>query len=642
MCGLTGYLTRHLPAAPEVVLAAMGGTLRHRGPDGDGTWSDAEAGVGLGHTRLSVIDLTDAGAQPMVSSCGRMVIVYNGEVYNADELRRELAGAGRSRFRGHSDTEVVVEACALWGVAETVRRLVGMFAIALWDRETKTLSLVRDRLGIKPLYWGRSGDAIMFGSELKAIRAYPGFSPTLDRGALAAYMRLGHVPAPYSIYTGVSKLTPGTILTVTRGGEPRIERFWDLETLASEGQRHPRALSDEEAVDDGEALLRDAVKRRMVSDVPLGALLSGGIDSSTVVALMQAQSGRPIQTYAIGFAEAPYDEAPAAAAVAKHLGTDHTELYVDAAQARRLIPGLPDTYDEPFADSSQIPTTLVSAMTRKHVTVALSGDGGDEIFAGYNRYILGDAARRRMAGLPMFLRAALARGLSQMSLPALHRLLSLVPSERLPAHPGQKLHKLADILQADGEMDIYRRLVAVWPDPAAIVPGAVPPPHPIWDDGAAGDMPGFIERMQVIDSLTVLPDDMLTKIDRASMAAGLEVRVPLLDHRVVEFAWSLPRRMRVRDGEGKWLLRRVLDRYVPQPLTRRAKMGFSLPLGDWLRGPLRDWAEDLLDPAALAQDGMLNPAPIREAWRVHLTGDRNLSSQIWTVLMFQAWRRRWT
>ena len=641
MCGLTGFLASRLPAAPDAVLAAMAGTLRHRGPDADGIWNDPDAGIGLGHTRLSIIDLTAAGTQPMVSSCGRMVIVYNGEVYNADDLRRGLAAAGRSRLQGHSDTEVIVEACALWGVGDTIRRLIGMFAIAIWDRETATLSLVRDRLGIKPLYWGRTGDAITFGSELKSIRAYPGFYPVVDRSALAAYMRLGHVPAPHSIYAGVHKLEPGMILAVARGGEPRIERFWDLQALATEGQRQPRDLSDGEALDEGEALIRDAVKRRMISDVPLGAFLSGGIDSSTIVALMQAQSGRPVRTYSIGFTDPAYDETAAAAAVARHLGTDHTQLTVDAEQTRDVIPGLSDMYDEPFADSSQIPTALVSAMTRKHVTVALSGDGGDEVFAGYNRYLLGDAVRRRTACLPMFMRTGLARGISQMPLSMLSRLLSVVPDRYLPSHPGQKLHKLADILGAPNEMDIYRRLVAIWPDPALIVPGAAPPRHPIWDDAAAPDAGGFIERMQIIDSLSVLPDDMLTKVDRASMAVGLEVRVPLLDHRLVEFAWSLPRRMRVRGGEGKWLLRRILERHVPRALTSRAKTGFSLPIGDWLRGPLRDWAEDLLDPSGLAQDGMLDPEPILDAWRAHLKGHRNYANQIWAVLMFQAWRRRW-
>ena len=641
MCGLTGFLAPRLPAAPDAVLAAMAGTLRHRGPDADGVWSDPDAGIGLGHTRLSIIDLSAAGAQPMASSCGRMVIVYNGEIYNSDDLQRELKTSGRVRFQGHSDTEVIVEACAQWGIKKVIQRLIGMFAIAIWDRKTATLSLVRDRLGIKPLYWGQVGGGIVFGSELKSIRAYPGFDPALDRSALAAYMRLGHVPAPHSIYVGVSKLEPGTMLTVACGNEPRIERFWDLEAVATQGQRHPRDLSDEDAVNEGEALIRDAVRRRMISDVPLGAFLSGGVDSSTVVALKQAESDRPVRTYSIGFDDPAYDEAPAAAAVARHLGTDHTELYVDAERARAVIPGLADVYDEPFADSSQIPTSLVSAMTRGHVTVALSGDGGDEVFAGYNRYILGDAARRRMNGLPLFMRNGLARMIRGVPFSTWNRLTNLLPQSFLPSHPGQKLHKLADILTAQEDMEIYRRLVSCWPDPALIVPGATPPPHPAWDNTAAHNMPTFIERMQLIDSLSVLPDDMLTKVDRASMAVGLEVRVPLLDHRLIEFAWSLPRRMRVRGREGKWLLRRILERHVPRTVTSRTKKGFSLPIGTWLQGPLRDWAEDLLDPTSLAQDGLLNPAPVRAAWQAHLKGDKNMSNQIWSILMFQAWRRQW-
>ncbi len=642
MCGLTGIFDPRVSAPLAETLRAMTDRQAHRGPDGDGHWCDEAAGIALGHRRLSIIDLSPAGAQPMASPCGRYVIAYNGEVYNAEDIRAELAAAGYTPdYRGHSDTEVMLAAISHWGLRPALERFIGMFAFALWDREERRLTLARDRLGIKPLYWGEDGDLFLFASELKSFHAHPGFRPRVDRGALAAFMRYNYVPAPASIYKGVFKLEPGCLLTKQADGPARVERYWDLRRIAREGQAAPRDLADAAAIDEADQLIGDAVKRRMVSDVPLGAFLSGGIDSSTVAALMQAHSDRPVKTFSIGFDVDGFDEAPHAAAVAKHLGTDHTELYVDPKQALDVIPQLPDFYDEPFADSSQIPTYLVSALTRQHVTVALSGDGGDEVFAGYTRYSWGDLLRRRTGRIPRPLRAAAARMIYLLGEEGWDRVLSILPASKLPSHPGQKMHKLADVLAQPDDMALFRRLITAWRDPAALVPGAVETPTVAWDDTARDDVPAFMECMQMLDTLTYLPDDILTKVDRASMAVSLEARVPLLDHRVVEFAWSLPRRLRVRDGQGKWVLRRVLDRYVPPAITERPKMGFGIPVDHWIKGPLRDWAEDLLSTEALAEGGLLDPAPIRHAWGEHLAGTRNRTTELWSVLMFQAWRRRW-
>jgi asparagine synthase (glutamine-hydrolysing) len=642
MCGLTGILDSRGSASSAESLRAMTDRLAHRGPDGDGVWTDDSAGIALGHRRLSIIDLSPAGAQPMTSACGRYVIAYNGEVYNAEDLRRELAAAGAAPdYRGHSDTEVMLTAFTHWGVRAAVDKLIGMFAFALWDREERCLILARDRLGIKPLYWGEAGGLFLFASELKSFHAHPGFRPEVEPAALAAYMRYNYVPAPASIYKGVFKLEPGCLL-FKRAGEPaRVERYWDLRRIAHDGQAAPRDLSDADAIDAADGLIGDAVKRRMVSDVPLGAFLSGGIDSSTVAALMQAHSDVPVKTFSIGFDAAGYDEAPYAATVARHLGTDHTELYVDPGQALDVIPRLPDFYDEPFADSSQIPTYLVSALTRDHVTVALSGDGGDEVFAGYTRYTWGELLRRRTGRIPRPLRAGAAHLLHALSEDAWDRLLARLPVAKRLSHPGQKVHKLADVLAQPDDMALYRRLITAWRDPAALIPGARETPTVAWDDSARKDVPAFMECMQMLDTLTYLPDDILTKVDRASMAVSLEARVPLLDHRVVEFAWSLPRRMRVRDGQGKWILRQVLERYVPRELTERPKMGFGIPVDHWIKSELRDWAEDLLSERALGESGLLDPAPVRHAWDEHLSGVRNRTTELWSVLMFQAWHRRW-
>lgn len=640
MCGLAGYLNRgaaEAEAAMQVRARRMADSIAHRGPDDSGCWVDPQAGIALSHRRLSIVDLSPLGHQPMVSACGRFVIAYNGEVYNFDELRCELS----IPLRGHSDTEVILEACAAWGVEATARRLIGMFAIALWDRAERTLWLVRDRLGIKPLYWGQFGGLVVFGSELKALVAQGGWTPEVDREALCAYMRFGYVPAPRSIWKGVHKLQPGHILCLRPGAEPVDTRFWAAESVAAAGldSRGCFAMSDEEATDSLEALLKDAVKRRMVADVPLGAFLSGGIDSSTVVALMQAQSDRPIKTFAIGFHEKGYNEAQHAKAVAAHLGTEHTELYVDPAHAQEIIPRLPEWYDEPFADSSQIPTFLVSEMTRQHVTVALSGDGGDELFAGYNRYALARSIWAKLGKMPLPVRRGAARLIKTLPPTAWDRIFGVVPPSLRPPQPGDKLHKLADILPRSDD-EIYLRLVSLWNSPETVVRGGVKPQLMHLDRRVAAQFPDFLDRMQYLDLVTYLPDDILTKVDRASMAVALEARVPLIDHRVVEFAWSLPQNMKLRGNTSKWLLRQVLYRHVPPALMERPKMGFGIPLDQWLRGPLRDWAEDLLDEQALQSGGYFEAAPLRAMWTDHLSGRRNWQYPLWAALMFQSWQRK--
>jgi asparagine synthase (glutamine-hydrolysing) len=643
MCGIAGLLDRRARLGSEALgrtVRAMNDTLAHRGPDGADVWTDAEAGIGLGHRRLAIVDLSPTGVQPMHSADGRFVVTYNGEIFNFRELRAELEAAD-VRFRGTSDTEVMLEGFSRWGVRATIEKTVGMFAIALWDRQTKNLWLIRDRLGVKPLHYAYDGTRIIFGSELKALRAAPDFAPSLDRDALVAYFRHADVPGPATIYREAKKLPPGTLLEWQAGSEPRIETYWSARDVAVAGRAHwATPVDDATEIENLDRLLRDAVAKRMIADVPLGAFLSGGIDSSLVVALMQAQSSTPIRTFTIGFDEAGYDEAKHAKAVAAHLGCAHTELYVTADQARDVIPKLAEFYDEPFADASQIPTYLVAQMTRQHVTVALSGDGGDESFAGYNRHVWADRLESDLRFLPRWLRRTIA---SAVTLPGEtgYRLLgALLPAAKRPVRPAEKAAKMAALLRADDPSAIYRGLVSQWPDPRMLVPGASEPDGPIWDKTMAADMPEFAARMQLLDTLTYLPDDVLAKVDRATMAVGLEGRNPLLDHRVVEAAWRLPPHMKLRGGEGKWILREILARYVPRDLFERPKMGFAVPIGAWLRGPLRDWAADLLDPAAIAADGILAPAPIAAAWAAHQAGE-DRTYALWTVLMFRSWQKRW-
>lgn len=644
MCGITGFWQPEGTAATDLQSLAcrMAQRLEHRGPDDRGEWVDEQAGIGLGFRRLAIVDLSPEGRQPMHSESGRYVIAFNGEVYNFGPLRCELEPLGH-RFRGGSDTEVILAAIEEWGLAGAVERFVGMFAIALWDRAERTLHLIRDRLGIKPLYYGWQGGTLLFGSELKALRAHPDFRTAIDRGALALFMRHSYVPTPYSIYRGLCKLPPGTILTLRSRLEEDAEPvpFWSAREVAEVGVGDPFGGSEAEAIDHLDALLREAVALRMIADVPLGAFLSGGIDSSTVVALMQAQSDRPVKTFTIGFREEGYNEAAHAAEVARHLGTDHTELYVTPEEARSVIPKLPAMFDEPFADSSQIPTFLVSELARRQVTVSLSGDGGDELFGGYNRYFWGRAIWRRIGPIPAAVRAFGAKGLTAIS-PAswdrqFARLGPLLPARARQRLPGDKLHKLAEVLAVDNAEELYQGLISHWKRPEDLVLGACEPETAITDRSRWATLPGFAQRMMYLDLVTYLPDDILTKVDRASMAISLEARVPLLDHRVVAFAARVPLSMKIKQGQGKWLLRQVLYRYVPRELIERPKMGFGVPIDAWLRGPLREWAESLLEERRLREEGFFDPGPIRQKWAEHLSGTRNWQYHLWDVLQFQAW-----
>ncbi|WP_337996704.1 asparagine synthase (glutamine-hydrolyzing) [Oleispirillum naphthae] len=634
MCGIAG-LYRFAAARADGELQrtadAMTDTLAHRGPDSRGTWVDAAAGIALGHRRLAIRDLSPTGCQPMLSSCGRMAIAYNGEVYSHLEIARRLEGRGR-RMRGTSDTEVIVEACAEWGIEAVLPEMIGMFAFALFDRQRREIVLARDRMGIKPLYWGVFDGVLMFGSELKALRACAGWTPELDRDALSAFLRHNYIPAPHSIYRGVHKLPPGCLLRLGADGVPRISPFWDLRAVVEGGLADPARGSDEDLLAELDALLGDAVKRRMVSDVPLGALLSGGIDSSLVTALMTENSAQPINTFSIGFREKGFDEAPFAREIARHLATRHTELYVEPGDALKLVDDLPLWYDEPFADSSQIPTALVCALTRRHVSVVLSGDGGDELFAGYGRYPLALERWAQAAALPRPARRLGARAL----LAAPEGLLDLAGAALRRPRLGHRLHAAARAVLDDGPDALYRRMLSHWPEPDALVPGGHEPKGVLWDASVARTIPDFLDRMQFLDTATYLPDDILTKVDRASMSVALEARVPLLDHRVVEFSWRLPQRMKRRGGESKWALRQILDKRVPSTLIDRPKMGFGIPLAAWLRGPLRDWAENLLDEERLKTQGVFAAAPVRERWRAHLNGE-NWGYPLWNVLMAQAW-----
>jgi len=648
MCGLVGFLGGDFNQRDEVVLLRqMADAIVNRGPDDVGYWSDADQLICLGHRRLSVMDLSSAGHQPMVAASGRYVIAFNGEIYNHLDCRVALAAAGSSiDWRGHSDTETLLAGFDAWGILETVERCIGMFAFAVWDKHTCTLTLGRDRVGEKPLYYGWQGRekqaVFLFGSELKALKAHATFAAGIDRNALCLLMRHNYIPAPYSIYQGIAKLEAGCLLTVSLAQpEPKLVRYWSAAAVAVTGCGVPFAGTPAQAVGALEVLLKSAVQQQMMADVPLGAFLSGGVDSSTVVALMQAQSRRPVKTFTIGFNEEGYNEAVHAKAVAKHLGTDHTELYVSPQQALDVIPRLPALYCEPFSDSSQIPTFLVSQLARQQVTVSLSGDAGDELFCGYNRYVLASKLWKKLSVLPAGSRRLAARGLTGFSPSRWNSLLGplqgLMPGSLRQANLGDKLHKAAGVL-ASGDLDaLYLGLVSHWEDPASVVIGGTEPPTLLTGNAPKLDGLDDIQRMMALDMLTYLPDDILAKVDRAGMGVSLEGRVPFLDHRVVEFAWTLPQSMKLRDGVGKWVLRQVLYRHVPKELIERPKMGFGVPIGDWLRGPLRDWAENLLDEPRLQREGYFNPGPIRQKWAEHLSGARNWQYHLWNVLMFQAW-----
>ena len=640
MCGIAGYWeTKSSQEHPVDVLNRMGAALAHRGPDDSGIFHDLKAGIGLAFRRLSILDLSAEGHQPMYSASGRFVMVFNGEVYNFEEIRAELEP---HPWRGSSDTEVILEAFERWDVEGAVQRFVGMFAIALWDREERKLHLVRDRLGIKPLYYGRAGSAFVFGSELKAIWQHPDFDGEIDRDALALYMRHNYVPSPHCIYQGLHKLQPGCILTLNfAAATPQMHRYWSAIEVAGAGKQSPLRLSDAEAVEELHQLLLRAVGLRMISDVPLGAFLSGGVDSSTVVALMQAQSHRPIKTFTIGFHEEGYNEAIPARRVADHLQTEHTELYLSPKDALDVVPMLPAMYDEPFSDSSQIPTYLVSKLARGAVTVALSGDGGDEIFGGYNRYILIRRIWNVMRPIPRPIRTMAASMIHAMPPDrmdgAFRKLRPLLPTSFHHGTPGDKAHKLADLLSLDSPQNLYYCALSHWEKPSDMVLGSC---EPSTIRAYIDDLPSRLnieEVMMLTDLDNYLPDDILTKLDRASMAVSLEARVPLLDHRIVEFAWKLPLRVKIRNREKKWILRQVLHKYVPAEMMDRPKQGFGVPINRWLRGPLREWAESLLDEDRLRSEGYLDPGPVREAWNANQAGRGAWHFRLWDILMFQGW-----
>lgn len=649
MCGFAGLVASQRDrdgASLSGLVADMAGTLAHRGPDDSGVWADAATGVALGHRRLAILDLSPSGHQPMVSSCGRVVVAYNGEIYNHHELGRDLAAAGRP-LRGRSDTEALVEAIATWGVEEALARLNGMFAFAAWDTVDRELVLARDRLGEKPLYYGRAGGDFVFGSELKALRRHPRLAPEIDRGALSSYLRYRYVPAPRTILQQVSKLAPGHLLRVTRDESRRCietldEQYWSVGAVALDGVGRRSEVGDGAVIDEADTRLRAAVAVRMEADVGLGSFLSGGIDSSVVTALMQAQSTRPVRTFTIGYDDPAWDESASAGRIAVALGTDHTDMRVTPDDALAVIPSLAQHYDEPFADSSQIPSILVSALTRRHVTVALSGDGGDELFRGYNRYLWAPRLLATTARLPGPVRSGGGRALGALTPKQLDaayaRVERFMPQRLRQRMPGDKVAKLAQAMRAGTAADLYLDLVSHWKRPAdVVVGGAEPAPAAFPADVELA----VVDAMALADMSSYLPGDILTKVDRASMAASLEARAPLLDHTLVEWSWSLPPAATVRGGRGKWVLREVLGRYVPTDLWDRPKMGFGVPIGDWLRGPLRDWSEALLARDRLAADGYLHPEPVRRAWAEHLSGRRNRQYELWDVLMFQAWLEHW-
>lgn len=651
MCGITGWFGKNGRRAD---LEAMVQTLTHRGPDHRGTWQNKESAVALGHSRLSILDLSSAGHQPMVSANQRYVIVFNGEIYNHYDFRRKLQGISyipndiiisENKWNGHSDTETLLEAVSVWGIEKTLQKIVGMFAFALWDRKEQSLTIARDRLGEKPLYYGWQGSVLLFGSELKALQAFPDFEGRISRDALTLYLRYNYIPAPFSIYENIFKLPPGTYLTVSnRNRHTAPVSYWSAHSTVESGENNLFKGTEADAIESLDRLLRDSVAGQMIADVPLGAFLSGGIDSSTIVALMQAQSTRPVKTFTIGFSEKQYNEAEHAKEVARHLGTDHTEQYVTPQETMDVIPKLPHLYDEPFADSSQIPTFLISQLARKHVKVSLSGDGGDELFGGYNRYFWVPNIWRRLRWMPAPVRSLLSNliiHVSPVSWDAVFKMMTgLLPDDWHYFSPGDKIHKLAEILDKKCPEDIYFALVSHWERPAELVLNSCEPRSLISDSQQSLKLSEFEKRMMYMDLISYLPDDILVKVDRAAMGVSLETRVPFLDHRVVELAWQLPLSYKIKQKQGKWILRQVLYRYVPKQLIERPKMGFGIPIGIWLRGALREWAEDLLNERRLKNEGIFDHQLIRQKWTEHQTGKRNWQYLLWIILMFQAWLAR--
>ena len=645
MCGIAGFIANSQNKLElKSIAKKMVDMIGHRGPDDTGIWVDESSQVVFGHKRLSILDLSMAGHQPMNSKCCRYTLVFNGEIYNHNDIRNKLQESNEQllEWNGHSDTETLLAAIVNWGVEKTLKECVGMFAIALWDKDEGILTLARDRLGEKPLYYGWQGNTFMFASELKALKAHPNFVGEIDRDSLTLFLRYNYIPAPYSIYKGIKKLPQGSILQLPINNKKLISvtPYWSLSQVTQYGQNPPLNCSDDEAVSLLEDSLSSAVEDQLISDVPFGAFLSGGIDSSLVVSMMKTRSSQPVKTFTIGFDDSDYNEAIFAKVVAKHLGTEHSELYISPQDALDVIPQLSSTYDEPFADSSQIPTFLVAKMASSHVKVALSGDGGDELFGGYNRYIWSRTIRNKTNWLPQSALQVLGFSLGKVSAHTWNKINNsfsgLLPSEYRVAQMGDKVHKVARQLAVNSDFDLYRGLVSQWQNPADVVIGGHELDLQITSESSEKMFEDIEHRMMFMDASTYLPDDILCKVDRAAMASSLETRVPLLNHNVLELAWQLPLHMKIRDGQGKWILRKLLYKYVPQELIDRPKQGFALPIDAWLRGPLREWAEDLLEESRLLNEGFFHPEPIRIAWEEHLKGN-NMHNKLWGILMFQAW-----
>ena len=646
MCGINGFYSKSSSTFNNVIVK-MNLAISHRGPDSNGTWTDKNSGIVLGHQRLSIIDLSVAGNQPMQSNSGRFILTYNGEVYNHLEIRQELEkNNSEIKWRGNSDTETLLEAIDFWGVEVTLKKTVGMFAFGVWDKKNRSLTLVKDRMGEKPLYFGWQGEGdnkvFLFGSELKGLKVHPEFNGEINRDSIALQLRHNCIPAPYSIYKNIYKLLPGHYLQLNendlkKGLLSSQKPYWSVTECAIDGNNNQLKLSESNIQKNLKIHLKSTIKQQMISDVPLGAFLSGGIDSSTIVALMQSQSNYPIKTFTIGFNESDYSEAQYAKKIAKHLGTDHTELYVPPKKAMEVIPKLPMMYDEPFSDSSQIPTFLVSQLAKQQVKVALSGDGGDELFCGYNRYLMSKKFWNTFRLMPLNLRKYIAYGIQSISPKNLSRISKFMPGLNQYSTFGDKMHKGANVLKAKSLYNLYYMLCSHWQNPTDVVINSKEPGTLLTEFKA--ELTGLNSQQQMMarDLTTYLPDDILVKVDRAAMASSLETRVPFLDHKLIEYVWKIPHSLKFRNGQGKWILRQILNQYIPENLTKRSKMGFGIPIDTWLRGPLRDWAENLLNEKRLKEEGFFNPKLIRDKWEDHLSDKRNWQSDLWDILMFQAW-----
>lgn len=646
MCGINGFYSKSSSTFNNVILK-MNSAISHRGPDTNGTWLDKNSGIVFGHQRLSIIDLSIAGNQPMQSNSGRFILTYNGEVYNHLEIRKELKKNDYNiKWRGNSDTETLLEAINYWGIKIALQKIHGMFAFGLWDKKTHSLILARDRAGEKPLYYGWQGEGknkvFLFGSELKALKIHPEFKGEINRDSIALQLRHNCIPAPYSIYKDIHKLMPGNYLEfkesdLKKNLLPISKSYWSYSETAKYQNNNQLSLSEVDIKKDLEKHLKLSVKKQMISDVPLGAFLSGGIDSSTIVALMQSQSSNPVKTFTIGFSENDYDESKYAKKIAKHLGTDHTELYVSSKKAMEVIPKIPSIYDEPFSDSSQIPTFLVSQLAKDHVKVALSGDGGDELFCGYNRYLMSKKFSNMFRFIPLSLRKILASSIQLISSQNWNKISNYLPGLNDHVNFGDKIHKGASVLESETIYNYYLMLCSHWKNPNKVVMNCKEPITLLTNFNQELKDFNIQQQMMILDFMTYLPDDILTKVDRAAMACSLETRVPFLDHKLIEYVWKIPHSLKFRNGKGKWILRKILEQYVPKNLTERPKMGFGIPIGIWLQGPLKDWAENLLNEKRLKQEGFFNPKVIRDKWMEHLSGQKNWQYDLWDILMFQAW-----